>query len=196
MKNIFKLLVLAVLTTGIVSCSSSKKVEPVKVSNLPEWVINPDSELKSTEIGAIGIASPSKGGEKFQFKQAELDAKANLAAKIGSEISRVTKNALRSAKVNEADDVEEFFAQATKEVVKNFPMSGAVRRNMYVDDKGSMYILVVMDENNYTKFLNASERKLKSELKKSNLSRENIDKSQEATKSLFDELETERKSKE
>ena len=144
-------------------------------------------------MAGVGIAGPSRGGITVQIPKAELDAKANIASTIQSEISRVTKNALRSAKVNDADDVEEFFAQASKEVVKNLPMSGAKRDKIFKAEDGTLYIRMVLGTEDYSKFLKNSQKEFEDKIAKSNLSRNSITKSQEATKDLFDELEKERK---
>jgi len=160
-----------------------------ELSSLPAWVIDPSVK---DGVGGVGIASPSKGGIQFQIPKAELDAKANIAATIQSEISRITKNSLRSAKVNDNDDVEEFFAQATKDVVKNLPLSGVKRVNMFKAEDGSLYIQMVLKNEDYSKFLEASEKTFAARAAKSNLGRENISKTQAATKELFDELEKER----
>lgn len=169
--------------------SNSSKSAKNELNDLPSWVLDPSVK---EGVGGVGIASPSKGGIKFQLPKAELDAKANIAATIQSEISRVTKNALRSAKVNENDDVEEFFAQASKEVVKNLPMSGVKRLNIFKSEDGTLYVHMVLTKDDYSKFLENSQKNLEASLAKSKLSRDNINRSQAATKELFDELEKER----
>ena len=90
-------------------------------------------------VAGVGIAeSPSKAELNFKFK-AELMQKQILPQQFKA-ISTTTKDSLRSAKVNENDDVEEFFAQATKEVVKEIPLSG-VKKNWHFQIKdGTLYI--------------------------------------------------------
>jgi hypothetical protein len=192
-----KLASFALAATMFLSAScTQKQIEKKDVGNqlkdLPEWVLDPNTGIKDGVAG-VGIASPSRGGIVVQTPKAELDAKANIASTIQSEISRVTKNALRSAKVNENDDVEEFFAQASKEVVKNLPLSGAKRINIFKAEDGTLYIRMKLGNEDYSKFLRNSQKEYEDKLAKSNLSRNNINKSQEATKDLFDELEKERK---
>lgn len=184
-----KKIVLTLLAISLIASCSKKEslVNHSKNQDLPEW-INENTET----IGAVGIASPSKGGLKFQIPIAELDAKGNLASKISAEISRVTKNALRSANVNGSDDVEEFFAQATKEVVKDLPLNGVVRDKTFIAKDGTLYVHVTINKALYSKFLDEEENKLRKDLKKSGLSRENIKKGEEASKEIFDELEKER----
>ena len=145
MKN--KILTVISIAAISLTFSCAKKQNEVStsqnsnLSQLPSWVVDPSVP---DGIGAVGIASPSKGGLKFQIPKAELDAKGNIAATIQAEISRVTKESLRSGSVNNEDDVEEFFSQATKEVVKNIPLSGAKRTKMFQAEDGSLYIHMVL----------------------------------------------------
>ncbi len=195
MKNIIKIASLLAIALTI-SCSKEEKPAVknagAELSNLPSWVLDPSVK---EGVAAVGIASPSRGGIKFQIPQAELDAKANIAATIQSEISRVTKDSLRSAKVNENDDVEEFFAQATKEVVKDLPLSGVKRLNMFKAEDGTLYIHMVLTNEDYSKFLENSQKAFEVRAAKSNVSRANIDKAQAATKEIFEELDRERAAK-
>ena len=195
MKNLLKFLAIIAVSLSF-SCSNNKNnLKNIAnsgdaLSELPAWVIDPSVD---EGVAAVGIASPSKGGIQFQIPKAELDAKANIAATIQSEISRITKNSLRSAKVNNNDDVEEFFAQATKEVVKNLPLSGIKRLHMFKAKDDSLYIHMVLSNEDYSKFLESSQKTFEARAKQSNLGRENINKTQAATKEIFDELENERK---
>lgn len=190
--NILAALSIAVL---LFSASCSKKNEKLNInagnelSDLPAWVLDPTVE---SGIGAVGIASPSRGGIKFQIPKAELDAKANIAATIQSDISRITKNSLRSAKTNDIDDVEDFFAQATKEVIKNLPLSGIKRLNIFKAKDGSLYIHMVLTKEDYSDFLRNSQKIVNARAQNSGLARDSINATQEAAKELFDELEKER----
>lgn len=192
MKNKILLALSIAILSFSVACSKKDAKPDVKNDNLadlPSWVLDPNV---ADGVAAVGIANPSKGGMKFQITAAELDAKANIAATIQSEMSRITKNALRSADVNGADDVENFFSQATKEVVKNLPLSGVKRVNIFKSNDGTLYIHMVLKNEDYSKFLQNSERNLAASLKKSHLSRENINKSEQANQAIFDELEKEK----
>jgi hypothetical protein len=194
MKN--KIVALSLFAALLLSFSCAKKpAEEAKaqpkgdLADLPSWVLDPSVK---DGVGAVGIAGPSRGGIALQIKKAELDAKANIAATIQSEISQVTKNSLRSAKVNDNDDVEEFFAQATKEVVKNLPLSGVKRLNMHKASDGSLYMHMALTKEDYSQFITNSQKAFAERAAQSNMSRENINKTQEATKALFEELEKER----
>jgi hypothetical protein len=193
-----KLFALILLSALLFSCSKpvvsdlAKNNKTQNISELPEWVVSPDV---NDGVAAVGIASPSVGGIKFQIPQAEIDAKANIASAINSEISRITKDALREAKVGEVNDVEQVFSQATKEVVKNMPMSGTKRINMYQAKDGTLYIRMVLKNEDYSKYLQNSQKMYENRLKQANLSRDNLNKSQEAVKGLFDELDKERAAK-
>ncbi len=186
---------LAIISLSLTLACAKHKVEPrvaasgADLSELPAWVADPSIK---DGIGALGIAAPSKGGIQFQIPRAELDGKGNLASTIQNEISRVTKSAMRSGGVNEQSDVDDFFSQATKEVVKSVPLSAARRDAIYVGKDGTLYVHMVLKNEDYSKYLANSEKMLQARLKKSDLSRDSIDKAQKATKEMFDELETER----
>lgn len=186
------LLLAVILSLTIVSCSHSGVKEETRsdnLSDLPSWVINPEVE---NGIGGVGIASPSKGDFKFKIAKAEMDGRANIATHIQTEISRVTKEALREAKVNDVDDVEEVFTQATKEVIKNMPLSGASRVAMYQGKDGTFYVHMVLKNKDFNSYFQSSQKVFEARLKAANISRDNINKSQVAVKELFDELEKER----
>lgn len=159
------------------------------LKDLPSWVSEPSMK---EGIAAVGIASPSKGGIKFQIPKAELDAKANIAAIIQSNISRLTKDSMRSAQVNENEDIEQFFAQATKEVVKDLPLSGVRRLNIHKTTDGTLYVRMILDDKEYKKFLEDSKKTLEATTARSNMATESINKVQAASKVLFDELDKER----
>lgn len=188
MKKLFSIVVLLSLYVCVAACSSNKHDFVNKSeTDLPEWFNS------SEELTGVGIAAVSRGGIKYQMAAAELDAKGNLATKIYSEISRVTKNSLRSANVNSQDDVEEFFAQATKEVVNNLPFSNVTRDKTYIAKDGTLYVRVIMKPSDFNKSLKDSKNSILEKLKAQNLARESINKSEEAAKAIFEELEKERK---
>jgi len=194
MKKLLSYFVVIALLFNLTNCGKKNKLADAKLDNfdVPSWVLDP---YVKDGVAAVGIAAPSKGGFKFQIAAAELDAKANIASTIQSEVSRITKNSMKSAKVNEEDDVEEFFAQATKDVVKNLPLSGVKRINIFKDKEGTLYIHMVLRNEDFSKYLKNGRNDLLEKLKKSNLSRDNIKKSEDASKELFDELDRERGAK-
>lgn len=185
--------ILSVCAFAFTSSCSSDKVEPKnvgKLSNLPAWVLDP---VVVDGVGGVGIAPPSRGGIKFQIPKAEMDAKANIAATIQVEINRVTKEALRESNVNGINDVEDFFSQATKEVVKNLPLSGVKRINIFQAEDGTLYVHMALRDEDFSKYIKNSEKSLQKRLQEANISRENIDNAEKASQKMFDELESERK---
>lgn len=195
MKN--KFILAASIAAISLTFACKNKSEQIKensgaLKDLPAWVLDP---AVKDGVAGVGIASPSKGGIKFQIPKAELDAKGNIASTIQSEISRISKDAMRSAAVNGNDDVEEFFAQATKEVVKNLPLAGVKRINIFKAEDGTLYVHMLLSNDDYSKFLADSQKSFQSRLAKSGMARDNINKTQEANKELFAELEKERDKK-
>lgn len=162
------------------------------LSNLPIWVIEEDHNVEYGVTG-VGIAQASRGGIQYQIPRAETDAKAKIASKILSEVSQVSKRALRESNVNNVNDVDEVFTQATKDVVKNMPLSGVKRINMYKDpEEQTLYVRMVLDNSDYMQYFRNSRRVYEEMLKDANLGRDNLTKAQEAVEELFEELEKER----
>jgi len=190
MKKILSIVLVLMLAVACGKAEPRLKLKGELVE-LPEWVITPDRE---DGIAAVGISQPSRGGMLFEIKKAELDAKGNIATKIQSEISRVTKQALREANVNNINDVETVFSQVTKEVVKDVPLTGVQRINIYKYKDGTLYVHMILKDADYSKYLANSQKMFEQRLQNANLARENLNKAQEATKSLFDELDKERES--
>ncbi len=190
MKLIFRNFFLLTILISVISCTSNNKENKVDLfgdlSDLPEWILSPKSE---NGVTAVGISNPSKGGIQFQINKAELDGKANIAAIIQSKISRITKNSLRAAKVNDNEDVEDFFAQATKEIIKDLPLSGVKRIKTYRAKDGILYVQMLLSDKDYTKFIKNGQKTFNSMLTNSNIATDNINKTQQATTSLFKELE-------
>jgi len=186
------LLPFLIIILSLSSCSGVKKpiagidYKKEDISKLPQWVLDPTVK---NGIGGVGIASPSKGGLMFQIPRAENDAKANIAARIGSEISRITKNSLREAGVNGQSDVENFFSQATKDVVKNTPLSGVKRINIHQAKDGTLYVHMVLENEDYSEYLKNGQRIYKDRIAKSSLAQDSINKTQGAVADLFKELD-------
>ena len=160
--------------------------------NLPSWVLDPRVEGK---VAAVGISPASKGGLKVQIAQAETDARANIAQQISSEISRITKDSLQKAQVENNESYQAAFTQATKDVVKNIPLTGAVRQNIYKDStSGELYVHMILDPANVQAYLAQSLDAFSNSLASAGATRKTIEATQQAMKPLFDELDFERNS--
>ncbi len=173
----------------ITSCSSKPTPQVEAGLDLPVWVLNPNIEGK---VAAVGIAPRSKGGLQFQIPQAEADARANIAALIETEVSRMSKDAIRAARISDREEVENVFSQVTKSLVKKVPLRGAKRINLYRDQTdGNLYVHMVIDNSLVRSYFADTIDSYNKALKATNLSRELINSSEQAVKNLYDELEEE-----
>jgi hypothetical protein len=161
----------------------------VNIDELPDWIIANEDE---NGITGIGISAFRGGGLRMQIRQAEVDAKAEIASKIESSISRVTKEALQESDINKINDVAQFFSQATKQVVKERSLSGVVRTHLFIDRDKNLYVRMLLTNKNYLQYLENSEKIYEQRLKRSRLPDKNISFAQDAVKGLFEELEKER----
>ena len=190
MTKYLKIIAHILISISIISCSSKNKEKKIDLygdlSDLPSWILSPKSQ---DGVTAVGISNPSKGGIQFQINKAELDGKANIAAIIQSKISRLTKNSLWAAKVNNNEDVDDFFAQATKEIIKDLPLSGVKRIKTYRAKDGVLYVQMLLSNKDYTSFIKNGQKTFDSMLRTSDIATSNIDKTQKASEILFKELE-------
>jgi hypothetical protein len=181
------------------SCGETKKTQEQSFKdtgkltqlNLPEWVIDPSIEGK---IASVGIAPKTVGGIKMQIAQAESDAVANMAAQIQTSVSRITKESMRRAgvatEVKSSEAVDQYFAQATKSVVKDVPISGAKRKNIYQSPSdGTLYIQMVIEPSAIKEYLISMADTLAGGMKDFGVTQKTISQTENSMKDLFSELE-------
>ncbi len=178
-------------TTPTPTPAQKQKKEMINsVNNLPAWVINPKVE---GGIAAVGIAGYSKHGQQVMLPEAEMDARSKLAGKIQTIISQLQKKAMRHTKVNDIDELDTAFKQATKEVIKKMPLSGANRINMYQSEDGTLYIHTVIQKREVAEYLVDVKGSYKQHMEDAKLSRQNIDEGMKVLDSMMDELDAETK---
>jgi hypothetical protein len=159
-------------------------------NNLPSWVLNPQVE---GGISAVGIAGYSKHGMQVMLPQAEMDARAKLAGQIQTEISRIQKQAMRHNKINDLDDFENVFKQATKEVVKKIPLSGARKVKQYQAPDGTLYVLMVIEKRDVANEVKDMKDTYLEHMKQAKMTRESLDQGMKVLDDMMKELEEETK---
>lgn len=171
--------------------SNGKKQEMVNsVNNLPSWVINPKVE---GGIAAIGIAGYSKYGLQVMLPEAELDAKVKLAGQIQTVLSQLQKKALRHTKINDIDEFDNSFKQASKEVIKKMPLSGVQRINMFQSQDGTLYVHMIIQKREVSQYLGNMKNTYKKHMQEAKISRQNIDEGMKVLDSMMKELDAETK---
>ncbi len=186
-----------VMTTGCADKSAGlskeeqQKQEMIKANNsLPDWVLNPQVE---GGIAAVGIAGYSKHGMQVMLPQAEMDARAKLAGQIQTEVSRVQKQAMRHNKINDLDDFENVFKQATKEVVKKIPLSGARKVKQYQAPDGTLYVLMVIEKRDVAKEVADMKDTYLEHMKQAKMTRQSLDEGMKVLDDMMKELEEDTK---
>jgi len=198
MRNGIILAIGVVLVVVISGCSSSsnptpeeKKETMVNTTNdLPNWVINPKVE---GGISAVGMTGYSKHGMQVMIPQAEMDARAKLAGKIQTIVSQVQKRAMRHVKINELDEFENSFKQATKEVIKKMPLSGAQRINLFQAKNGDLYVHTIIQKRVVSQHLGDMKNSYKKHMEEAKISRESIDEGMKVLDDMMKELDIETK---
>lgn len=180
--------------TGCSSKGAKAPVTPIEVESCTDklfnenpWIVNSTVE---NGISAVGISHLSKGGMEFSIPQAEMDARAKLASQIQTEVSRLSKKALREAKIVDMDNFEKVFTQATKELVKKIPLSGAKRINMKVGC-GELYVHMAIEKRDVSEQLKDMKSLHKAHLEKAKLERAMIDDGEKVLNKLINELDKE-----
>ena len=194
------LLVLSLITataitfTGCADKSAQSLAEQQKQAqieannNLPSWVIDPKVE---GGISAVGVAGYSKHGMQIMLPQAEMDGRAKLAGQIQTVVSRVQKQAMRHNKINELDDLENVFKQATKEVIKKMPLSGARKMNQFQSSDGTFYVLMVIEKREVSKHLNDMKSTYADHMKEAQMTRKSLDQGMQVLDDMMKELDEE-----
>lgn len=143
------------LVFSLSSCSNKGKLDKI---GAPGWVFDPYSVSSGKgEVAAVGISDSSKGGIKMQIEEAQANARAEIANQILSEVSRITKDAMRKTSVDGIEDVQKIFSQATKEMVDKLPISGSRRTHIWQDPKtDSLYIRMALDGKKVSEHLSSS----------------------------------------
>ncbi len=159
-------------------------------NNLPAWVLNPQVE---GGIAAVGIAGYSKHGMQVMLPPAEMHPRAKLAGQVETEISRVEKQAMRHNKINDLDDFENVFKQATKEVVKKIPLSGARKVKQYQAPDGTLYVLMVIEKRDVAKEVKDMKDTYLEHMKQAKMTRESLDEGMKVLDDMMKELEEETK---
>ncbi len=171
MKKISPLILICAL---LVSCSGTKH-------DLPEWAFNP---YIKNGVAAVGLAYPNKKNES-QKLIAENNAKAEISKAIQTKFSRVESDILGQINFKNSSQVKKIFDQATKEIVKNLPLSKASVVNTYQDKEGVLYVRLFLKNEDYQKSPKVVQEIFQKHVDKSNLKNGDREKASEAVKALF-----------
>lgn len=178
------------MMTGCADKSEAANPNIVQLDpDLPAWVMNPTVD---NGIGVAGLSKYSKHGMTVMMPKAETDARMKLAAEIQTEVSALTKKAMRQANINEIDDFEEQFSSVTKQVVKKIPLSGAQRIAMYQDKKtGELWVHMVIQKREIGKFLAENAASVKQQMAEAKMTRERLDDAGKVLDTMIKDLDDE-----
>ncbi len=182
---------LALTSCGKKPAEVSENRGKLDTMDLPAWVLNPYDGLSNGVVAGVGISKkPSENDQmRFLIIQAESQARAEIATSLQTEISRLTKDAMQSASIDKMNAVENSFSTITSEIVKNVPISGAVRDKIYQDKNGIVYVRVVINSNIVKNYLQGSLSSYSDAMKNAGFTRDQIKQTNESMKGLFDELD-------
>jgi hypothetical protein len=197
MKTTLVLSLIAATTIVFTGCASKsdmslaekQKQEQIEANNnLPDWVMDPKVE---GGISAVGVAGYSKHGMQIMLPQAEMDGRAKLAGQIQTIVSRIQEQAMRHNKINELDDLENVFKQATKEVVKKVPLSGARKMKQFQGSDGTFYVMMVIEKREVSKHVQDMRSTYEDHMKEAQMTRESLDQGMKVLDDMMKELDEE-----
>ena len=123
--------------TWLAGCASSTK-KVAKKNDLPTWVVD-ESELESKK-GIYGSGAARYGSDKAtSLKAARLQARGDLANKLGTLINNVERSNTDASLDGVDSSYQQELAAEAKQVV-----AGAVQKNLYVDEDGTYWVLMFM----------------------------------------------------
>ncbi len=157
-------------------------------NNLPSWVIDPKVE---GGISAVGVTGYSKHGMQIMLPQAEMDGRAKLAGQIQTVVSRLQKKAMRHNKIDNLDDFESVFKQASKEVIKSMPLSGARKMNQFQASDGTLYVLMVIEKREVSRHISDMKSTYKDHMQEAQMTRESLDQGMKVLDDMMKELDEE-----
>lgn len=161
----------------------------VNFDDMPAWIGNATVE---NGIGVVGIAKYSRHGMRIMMPKAEMDGRAKLAAEIQTEVSRLTKGAMRQANINDLDDYEEQMTEATVNLVKKIPLSGAQVIARYQEPKnGDLYIHMVIQKREIGGFIADNAKSVRAQMAEAKMTRERLDSAMNVMDNLVNELNAE-----
>jgi len=173
------------------SAAEKQKQDQIEANNnLPSWVMDPKVE---GGISAVGVAGYSKHGMQIMLPQAELDGRAKQAGQIQTVVSRVQKQAMRHNKINELDDLENVFKQASKEVIKKMPLSGARKMKQFQAADGTFYVLMVIEKREVSRHLNDMKTTYQDHMKEAQMTRKSLDQGMQVLDDMMKELDEDMK---
>lgn len=199
MKTSLLISLIAAAAMTFTGCSSKAGMTPEEVkkqaqieanNNLPSWVMDPKVE---GGISAVGVTGYSKHGMQIMLPQAEMDGRAKLAGQIQTEVSRIQKQAMRHNKINELDDLENVFKQATKDVIKKMPLSGVRKMKQFQASDGTFYVLMVIEKREVSKHVKEMKSTYSDHMQEAKMTRESLDQGMQVLDDMMKELDEEMK---
>ena len=195
-KKILNIILSGAAILALTGCTANTPNTPAEkkeamietVNDLPTWVVNPKVE---GGIAAVGLTSYSKHGMSVMLPQAEVDARSKLAGQIQTIVSQVQERSMRNSKINELDDLDSAFKLASKEVIKQIPLSGAQRKNIFQAKDGTLYVHMIIEKKEVSKHIGNMKETYKQYMEEAKLSRQNIEDGMKVLDNMMEDLNKE-----
>ncbi len=100
---------------------------------------------------------------------------------------------MRKVKIDKQDDLEESFSQAMKAVIKDMPISGAQRINLYQSGNGELFVHMTIQKREVAEQLDNMKGAYKKHMEEAKQTREIIDEGMKVLDEMINDLDSEKK---
>lgn len=144
----------AAVSLVVVSCDKKKdRKTDVTLSAIeahpPIWVSNPYETVSPGFVASVGFGEKLSNNDELKF----LIAKAESKAKIGIQKTVETELLQVVQTLDVSDSKKRDFEKIAHDMVKNIPVSNAMRDKMHQDKSGNLYVRVTMSEATIKRYL-------------------------------------------
>lgn len=142
-------ILMAIVAISLTACGGGNRTTTVETngSTLPEWYSYPSI---GDNVGAVGIARPSRAGLAIQNERAENNGRIKLARALEARLKSLFADYVAEGNEigTEKDQglTAEYFESVSKTVTSRI-MQGSIVRDTFHDDEGYVYTWVILNDN-------------------------------------------------
>lgn len=114
----------------------------------PNWVCGNDQKIDGNLFYSVGSASTSKLGYSFTLREANADARSNLAQRVETEVKDKIERFARSTGVEKNEVADKVSTQVSKQVAKVTLTDSTQIRSWEHPKSGALFVMIAVDKNN------------------------------------------------
>jgi len=148
-----KWILLLCLGSLVVACGGKGVVEDCVFPDAPDagapgWIC--DQPVEGIKVSAVGSAEKSGAGHDFMKQMAATSARVQIAQRMQVQVRNMIKQYAETTGAASSETVDKVNTSVTKQITKE-NLQGTKIYKTRVSPNGTLYVLVVMDENDVTR---------------------------------------------